>query len=213
VWSWEADTALAAVAAAAIALCALGLTVGQGRREKRRDRQGSDRVDLIQPSLVNCWLEREPSTISHGYVREVLVVSNQSNQPITNIDADPGAGRSRVPWTAVAPGGKVRKTFAWQSDPTGQATPSVDERQACEVEFDAVSGKRWRRMVDGRLQYLLVTTSKDGRKWSEPSTPIVTINRSTRYATFERRSCLGPAIFLLVVLAAIGLLIYYLTQH
>jgi len=207
VWSWST---IAAVASAAIALCALGLSVGGSRRQRKRDREDADRKGSMQPSLVHCWLELEPSPISQGYVSEVLVAWNNSNQIITNVEGDPGTGRPRVKWREITPGEKARSTVGWRSDSTSHIAQSVVERKSCEIEFDAVTGKRWKRMKDGRVQYRRITPSKDGQIWSEPMAPVVTRYKTEPLYYPGRSWYVFP---LISVLIALGILIYYLVQH
>jgi hypothetical protein len=224
VWTWDTGSAIATIATAFIALCALGLTISASRREKKRDQKNNDRekeqdrkntdnTDLIQPSLVHCWLDASPSTMSADYSSEVLVVRNGSNQPITQVEANPGEDRALVRWDSVGPGENVQQTVGYKNIRTHR-------RQICEVEFDAVSGKRWRHRTDGRLQYCLPSPSTDGREWSDPLLPIVGLAPApppagVRYAS-RRRSYLGCSAAILAtatLLAAAGFLVYYLIQH
>jgi hypothetical protein len=163
-WNWST---LAAVASAAIALCALSLSVSGSRRQRRRDQADAKRESSMQPSLVYCWLELKPSTISKDYASEVLVAWNRSNQVITNVEGDPGVGRPRVKWREILPGGKVRSAVGGRSvsaddieqfaaadqlyvtefNTVNNIARAVAANHSCEIEFDTVTATRWKRKL------------------------------------------------------------------
>jgi outer membrane protein assembly factor BamB len=192
-----------AIALGALSVAFIGLLI-QGRR----DREAAVRASSVQASLVYCWVELEPSPLSEGYASEVLVAWNHSNQIITNVEANPGADRPRVQWESINAGEKVYKAVGGRPLSANEIGQSPPRRQECEIEFDAVGGKRWKRIRGGRIQYRLPTPTVDGQVWSEPIEPVVTSYEEERALpprSITRRNIISGSIGIFALVTAIVL--------
>lgn len=177
---WDALAALGTVAAVVVSL---GLAAGAWTKASREAKRAGVREAESKARMVSAWIESEvdPSPGGERYVRHArLLLSNQSEQPVFNVDLKVGLPQSDGSWLmlgslaaptpirVLAPHGIRSWDVTLALMTYGDYFSELSGDLAVSIGFEDPSGTRWSRDVEQGLRHGGLTEGRSALRAIDP---------------------------------------------